>query len=1588
MANNLQPYIGPRPYEREDSPYFFGREREARDLLSLIVAHGEVILHAQSGAGKTSLLNARLIPLLEEKGFEILPSTRVRGLIPQDIQPDEVSNVYVLNSLISWSKDISDPARMKKMTLAEYLKEKSHKLNKNKRPSPRVIIFDQFEELFTFYPERWKEREDFFRQVTEALEDDPLLRVLFVIREDFLANFDPYVNLLPECLRTRYRMECLRHEAACLAVEGPLRDTERSFDKEVASNLVNQLLKIRVKSINGEILESEGEYIEPVQLQVVCRNLWQKLPQDIAVIKAEHVEKFGDIETALREFYEASLRKTIDLIGIKEKDLRNWFSMQIITPAGTRGTVFRGETHTGKISNTAIDILEDQHIIRAEIRAGARWYELTHDRLIEPILESNKDWQQKYQNTLAQRRTIKGIVGLLFVLLIIIGFRWIIQTYEEYNLTTKRIKSLIEQPDDIRQKNTKTVMDGVALYLWNKQTSGSIIKLLEILEESNALIREGYRISDSTKQNLLYLEEITGEWPLTLKYNPDRHLNKANLQIQWQEMAKKLAKDWGIAAPMRLKLVADTTLSTEYLEISYFTYSDQYQQVQMERSAESFSSTIFVPLKPDYILVSETGLPDLLPDVLNNHKNEWARLEISEKEGAYWFVPYWTLPLWNVSRHDALPKESATVLTLAARLLETPEFVLTLESVEYLLDNEGIYHPQTIEEVVKAYGGVDGIRRVLIEIVRQGYPLTKLDYLLDAIAMYPDIPPDSAAKMAIMSQYSIAGNLPRFLPEKRPGANAYIQDLWLFGYEFYDVYEETAPWFPPLKPPIRIYLGRSLKERFITPDDDLVPELKEALTKLRGDIYKQFGIKTPDVKFREQKIGMADNVFRIEFLNQAEDKKQSRLILAQPDNALETLISELYIRYAAYRTNWLTAEDIYWLLNDPSVNDFRNWLYTYYNPTDIRIILRSVIMPNETELNIYDKDGLVEEALAAIAPEQTINDPLWLLSSLVFWINTENHLDVKHITDCLRQTQKARLNPNLEDIPTGPVVNYIERGINSLNEQKYKTAANHFGKAVEIDADLASMAFLALYSPQQQLAMENQSMRLDEICILPEPGMLHSASKPDKQICFELEVFLDSSAASITSERRRKLQLYLLWDYVEEKLHKKAIALQEQLLSQYNRERWTPNEKYFFAYLMLEINKQYIKPPEHIDQIQSLIQSSFRQWTNQQAVAAFEELLSPYTETRAPNWYLSILEPLADIHSKSFWIPCYLAAQFTGVWWNKEDAFKVLDLTDRAESNISKIELHDRARQRAWLDYNRALAFLILIENEYPEPTDEYELHALRLLNNLIEIIPSDKYGWPELDRVYMSLADLYLKTNQIAKADSILYVALDIFPESEPLATQQFLLRLAQLEIDQALNSAVYGLSNPLFNKPDWLCISSFIQLLTREGNYEDVANRFLKTKHSYKDYILMMLYWTYNIERRINEANELLEKRWKSIDQSSWTERLVNGDIKVISEMMIGYYLGKVEAGMIFNPLENKEAFEQSIFGQAGLPFYGLRCEFYFYDALLQDISGNPDDCRKRQLMRLEKVLETEHYAYYEYHMARFLIENPYRWTSKKLK
>ena len=195
-----EPFPGPRPFVRSEASIFKGRARESRDLRDLVMSYQVVVFHSHSGSGKTSLVNAALLPLLTDAGFERFLTARVGGQPPADIKPSEIANIYTFNAL-STSLDSDFHAREALQTRLDT------ELNAPLDSPPRLLILDQFEELFTNHPERWKDRKPFIEQLSTLCKANPDLRVLIVIRDDYLAELDAYAALLPYSLRIRYRLE-------------------------------------------------------------------------------------------------------------------------------------------------------------------------------------------------------------------------------------------------------------------------------------------------------------------------------------------------------------------------------------------------------------------------------------------------------------------------------------------------------------------------------------------------------------------------------------------------------------------------------------------------------------------------------------------------------------------------------------------------------------------------------------------------------------------------------------------------------------------------------------------------------------------------------------------------------------------------------------------------------------------------------------------------------------------------------------------------------------------------------------------------------------------------------------------------------------------------------------------------------------------------------------------------------------------------------------------------------------------------------------------------------------------------------------
>ncbi|HEY9523858.1 MAG TPA: hypothetical protein VIR33_11515 [Thermopolyspora sp.] len=383
-----EPYLGLRPFRYEDGHLFFGRDRERHELSDLWQANRLTILHGPSGVGKTSLVRAGVLPLLDPAKTSLLPIGRVsRGtVIPAALLPHG-ANPQVFALLSSWAPYLP-PARLTGITIAEFLRHLPARTDSYGDPLLTMLAIDQMEDLFGDVARRGAHCDEFLRQLVAALHASPHARLLVTISDDGLSSILRRGDHLAAMAKARFRLGALSAPAALDACRRPLEGTGRSYAPGAAEALVADLRTVRREGAPGsgdEVVEVR-DTVEPVQLQVVCAALWRSLPEDHDVITLADV-RAANADRTLADFCDRIIDEVAHahFHGETEK-LRLRLRQVFISDMGTRETAYRGMTETAGLPNAVIRALADRHILRLDEDLVGGWVELSHDRLIQPIL--------------------------------------------------------------------------------------------------------------------------------------------------------------------------------------------------------------------------------------------------------------------------------------------------------------------------------------------------------------------------------------------------------------------------------------------------------------------------------------------------------------------------------------------------------------------------------------------------------------------------------------------------------------------------------------------------------------------------------------------------------------------------------------------------------------------------------------------------------------------------------------------------------------------------------------------------------------------------------------------------------------------------------------------------------------------------------------------------------------------------------------------------------------------------------------------------------------------------------------------------
>src|SRR5207244_4767075 len=155
------PYVGPKPLAQEDP--IFGREQELRELRYLLTSERIVLLHSPSGAGKSSLVNARggLCDQLRHR-FDVWLPTRV-----SQAAEFAVGNRYVWSAVAGFERELPDrlrrtPESLATATLKDYVTNRPRRPG---APANGLLIVDQFEEILRVDPVNGKEKRGCWAQL-------------------------------------------------------------------------------------------------------------------------------------------------------------------------------------------------------------------------------------------------------------------------------------------------------------------------------------------------------------------------------------------------------------------------------------------------------------------------------------------------------------------------------------------------------------------------------------------------------------------------------------------------------------------------------------------------------------------------------------------------------------------------------------------------------------------------------------------------------------------------------------------------------------------------------------------------------------------------------------------------------------------------------------------------------------------------------------------------------------------------------------------------------------------------------------------------------------------------------------------------------------------------------------------------------------------------------------------------------------------------------------------------------------------------------------------------------------------------------
>lgn len=338
-AEDKHPYPGLESFTAADAEFFFGREVEVETVWKKLQRANLLAIIGPSGAGKTSFLQAGLLPAKPADWRHVLfrPGSSPFVALTRALAPELVADRQALDQLLQ----IEDPAQI--------LAAAGHWRGKHPQT---LLVVDQFEELFTLGR---PEVQSAFAELLGRLASEADVHVLLVMRDDFLFHCHKHPQLAPIASDLTMLGPPVGSALRRALVQPALLNGYRFEDESLADEMQHAI---------------EGERGALPMLAFTAARLWEQRDRDRGLLTREAYERIGGVSGALAQHAEATLER----IGAERQPIVREILRNLVTAQGTRAAAEVEEL---------LSVFEDRKTAAGALR------ELVNARLLTSFKSSN-----------------------------------------------------------------------------------------------------------------------------------------------------------------------------------------------------------------------------------------------------------------------------------------------------------------------------------------------------------------------------------------------------------------------------------------------------------------------------------------------------------------------------------------------------------------------------------------------------------------------------------------------------------------------------------------------------------------------------------------------------------------------------------------------------------------------------------------------------------------------------------------------------------------------------------------------------------------------------------------------------------------------------------------------------------------------------------------------------------------------------------------------------------------------------------------------------------------------------------------------